>query len=455
MQVKEIKDNFIKVIQYSQGINEPKVDKLFDLWLENKQDIIEAFGGKYIYELPEKVSFELTQESKENRIDSFIDLCWSLGLEDLSIFLGEEKEGFFSNTCSSDYKNVVTKGSKLVKAFKHFVDNPKLLTDLQNQASQIIQENKIEGRLCFSVHPLDFLSISENGHNWRSCHALDGEYRAGNLSYMMDKSTVVCYLKSDEDVKLPHFPDEVPWNSKKWRVLLYLSNDWKMIFAGKQYPFSTPKGMDYIIDCFNRFNESNFNESHQWAEWTDTSIEKYKIGNNLFDFSHVFIPLNGGLIELDKLVVDEAYSCHFNDVLKSSTYKPVYTYLTVSSWRNNERYVINDINATRFNIGARTYCMHCGKIEAMEGGSGTMMCYDCERDYGISENDIFGFCPCCDGRIVIEDSFWVEDAYYCESCFNSDGERCPICGDYYFHNNMTYDEKEDQYYCKWCYNNNR
>ena len=28
----------------------------------------------------------------------------------------------------------------------------------------------------------DYLSLSENAFNWRSCHALDGEYRAGNLS---------------------------------------------------------------------------------------------------------------------------------------------------------------------------------------------------------------------------------------------------------------------------------
>ena len=73
------------------------------------------------------------------------------------------------------------------------------------------------------MHPLDYLSLSENTYNWRSCHSLDGEYRAGNLSYMMDKSTVICYLKSNDDVILSNFGPEVKWNSKKWRVLLYFS----------------------------------------------------------------------------------------------------------------------------------------------------------------------------------------------------------------------------------------
>ena len=42
----------------------------------------------------------------------------------------------------------------------------------------------MEGYLYLSIHPLDYLSISETNHGWRSCHALDGEYRNGNLSYL-------------------------------------------------------------------------------------------------------------------------------------------------------------------------------------------------------------------------------------------------------------------------------
>lgn len=125
---------------------------------------------------------------------------------------------------------------KLVKAFKYFEENPRSLEDIQNYASRIIQEDKIEGTLCFSVHPLDFLSVSENTYNWRSCHALDGEYRAGNLSYMVDRSTFICYLRGAENQKLPHFPEDVLWNSKKWRMLLYMEDKRRGLMAGRQYP---------------------------------------------------------------------------------------------------------------------------------------------------------------------------------------------------------------------------
>ena len=256
--IQEIKEKFDKVIVYSQsGIVEPQTDKLFDLWADAKRDIIEAFGGKYIYEFPEKVTFELTEDAKNDRIQNFINYLWDLGYDELGRFLDYQRDGFYKNGVVEEYKlsdtkgTIITKGTKLVKAFKYFIKNEAVLNELQSKASQIIQENKVEGTMCLSVHPLDYLSISENTYNWRSCHALDGEYRAGNLSYMMDSSTIVCYLKGDNEVKLPHFPDDVLWNSKKWRVLLYLSNDWKMIFAGKQYPFTTESGMQILLDKFN------------------------------------------------------------------------------------------------------------------------------------------------------------------------------------------------------------
>ena len=44
----KIKEDFDKVIQYSQGISEPKTDRLFDVWEECKKDFIELFGGQFL-----------------------------------------------------------------------------------------------------------------------------------------------------------------------------------------------------------------------------------------------------------------------------------------------------------------------------------------------------------------------------------------------------------------------
>ena len=222
-----IKQQVSAVLGYSQDIPEPQVDELIDTWQEAKRDFIELFNGELICEFPREVSFEIGPKEKMLRVQDFISLVRNTyGNDALADFIEMNKEGFFSNKVMNNYEHetiTIMQGMKLLKAFKFFEDDAVTLNKLQSAASMIIQENKIEGTLCLSVHPLDYLSSSENNHNWRSCHALDGEYRSGNLSYMQDKSTVVCYLRSDRMERLPNFPPEVPWNSKKWRVLLFFS----------------------------------------------------------------------------------------------------------------------------------------------------------------------------------------------------------------------------------------
>jgi hypothetical protein len=357
----------------------------------------------------------------------------------------------------------IKKGTKLIKAFKNFVDNPVTLRKIQDEASLLIQENVVTGKLCFSVHPLDYLSISENTYNWRSCHALDGEYRAGNLSYMMDSSTIVCYLKGEEEVQLPRFPKDVLWNNKKWRVLLYLSNDWKMIFAGKPYPFSTEAGMNILIDYFNHDPDDIYRKpkaklrhrykNAEWVNWTDYKIPIPYIEDIRFDMESRYVPLNGGLLSVDELVKDADGSKHFNDVLYSSSYDFVYTFIAETGWWGEKRYPINDYNSTRFNIGYHTHCLFCGSEETMESGAASMMCYDCEYKYGQAVNDMFGFCDCCGARVEVDSSFFVNDELYCADCYDKHAATCACCGSSYLREDMYYIEKDDIYECHWCHNN--
>ena len=216
MQYTAIQEQFNSVIEYSQGYSGVNTDELFEKWLDAKRDFIEVMGGKLIYEYPETVYFELGPKEKSLRVDDFISMVenrWDN--YDLSLFIEAQKEGFFSNQVVESYNyngQIIPKGMKLLKAFKFFESNTKVLNDIQSAASMIIQEDKVEGKLCLSVHPLDFLSSSENTHNWRSCHALDGDYRGGNLSYMVDKSTIMFYLISAKNEKLLIFLIVVPWN---------------------------------------------------------------------------------------------------------------------------------------------------------------------------------------------------------------------------------------------------
>ena len=465
MEMKTIKEDFDKVITYSQGIPEPKTDKLFKEWYQAKKDIIELFGGKYIYEYPEKISFELSEKGKKERIAFFIhDISSKWMNYSLAEFIEAQKEGFFDNLTVSDYEYLgvkIKKGSKLVRAFKYFEEDKRVLNDIQSEASRIIQENKIEGTLCFSVHPLDFLSVSENTYNWRSCHALDGEYRAGNLSYMMDKSTFICYLRSDRLEKLPRFPEDVPWNSKKWRVLLYLSEDWRMMFAGRQYPFETATGMNVVLDILRDNILVNDNLSHDyynkvlynWTDWNDKLIDKIEMTNGLLaEFDYPFIPVGDTLLSIADVVSDAPGSKHFNDVLDSSCYSPIYAFKYHRyPWLSEGGYSLTSTLSTKFIIGGNTYCLHCGEAEVMSRGSETMRCEKCELEYGTAENDTFCRCESCNDRIYADDAYVFEDEILCEHCYKTQTCECERCNERVWNENIRYYKPEGSYICKWCF----
>lgn len=96
----------------------------------------------------------------------------------------DNKGGFFDNRVLLPYPSFnIPLGSKLSKSFKRFINSQEIVRWAQDTASRYMQENKIEGYLYLSIHPLDFLTISENNENWWSCQSLDGDYRSGNLSY--------------------------------------------------------------------------------------------------------------------------------------------------------------------------------------------------------------------------------------------------------------------------------
>lgn len=459
----KIKEDFDKVIQHSQNIPDPKTDRLFDVWLECKRDFIELFGGKYIYEFPEKVSFDLGPKEKHNRVIRFAgQVASQWGYTNLADFIEKQEDGFFQNLTVEDYTawdgKVIRKGSKLVKSFRHFVkDNDRSLIDIQNEASRIIQEDKIEGTLCLSVHPLDFLSLSENTYNWRSCHSLDGEYRAGNLSYMMDKHTIICYLKGADNVNLQAFHPEVKWNSKKWRVLLYISEDWNMIFAGRQYPFESKTGMDIVLKdllpavkiCAK--DDSRY-QKYAWADWNNTLIEECKLTNGItVEFDTAYVPIGGELLPLNKVVVEGDGAKNYNDILYSSCYKPIYTFKYI-------RYLWDDDhggqpmtypNTTLFNIGGFTYCLWCGEEECLTGAD-TMMCEQCELEHGHSENELFTICDSCGRRIYTDDAYAVGDESWCQHCFDKFAHKCECCGEIVYEEQIHYHEGTQQYVCEYC-----
>lgn len=458
--IEEIKQQFSEVIEYTQGIKKIKIDDLFAAWEKNKKFFIEYFHGNLIYTYPEEQTFVMSDEDKESQFQSFKLLMFDDEYYEpnLSQFLESIScKEFFNNSTVKDYyyddNKKVPKGMKVIKAFKHFITNKERLRQVQDKASELIQQQEIKGYVHISVHPLDYLSLSENAHNWTSCHGLFGDCRAGNFSYMADASTAIVYIADKEHRKISNFPIE--WNSKKWRMLLHFSADRMMVFAGRPYPFSIQSAKEFInshllknLDISAISNTKkylrHFDVSHYcWSSWYNNIISKVSYKTNSEEetyLAHRYIPIGGELVRLDKCVHnitsgDEAL--HYNDILYSSVYSPEWIVLG-----NKYNYDLTDEETTYFEIGSEIKCLNCGK-EILDDASQVF----CDECYGKLE-----ICDLCNQTIELNKEVWLNNGatVVCKECYKNEIMTCEKCGLQIPKEYIYFDEEKEIFICEEC-----
>jgi hypothetical protein len=437
----EIKEQVAKVVTYSQGIKSPKVERHMEKWLNNKKYFINLFGDNLRWKAPKPVRFSLSEKEKDAKLFDLIEYIlgdyYSTATNDLCCFIENMRSCFYDNCTDHEYiygDKTIKKGTKIIKDFKYFITDAQLLSHLQDKASRLIQENELEGDLYLSVHPLDYLSSAETTHNWRSCHSLDGEHRSGNLSYMLDNSTVVCYVCDSKDTKLPHFPADVPWNSKKWRMLLHFSNDREMLFAGRQYPYAVSGVLETITQALE-----SIDLTHIFTPWYNKFMTRFPLTddvNNEEDVAYFeeytkYLPVGTGMVSLTDLITDHEDDLHFCDILYSTCYTPSYCYRNYSSrpwYRVPKRTGETALNYTKFEIGAVVPCLDCGNDVITS--SEAFCCDDCRESYIMR-------CDHC-GDIIDGDTYDCvvhgTGMVLCEYCYNHALVECEECGEYYFEN---------------------
>lgn len=386
----ELKEQVTNVIAYSQEYDPadlPHVGKLIDQWWINKSRFFSILGKKLIWEGP-LVDIDYTDEVKTVMFDQFIqDSCNYLSdeeccsIEDIDrweSWLRSNVAGFFDNIVmhvSPDYDCDMKIGMKLVKSFKFFPFSTEAVRHIQDMASQIIQKNRITGQFCISIHPLDYLTISENNSNWRSCHALNGEYRSGNLSYMLDPSTIVCYIKSPNDVQLKNLPDGLLWNNKKWRVLFHVHPKNHIIYINRQYPFSCDTLINELLHMPPIW--SKIFEGIKPRYYRNTGFRKVETkGGESYNLEQNYFILKNFVVDPMELCSGDKNSMQYNDFIFSPHYTPQYALgEKMYSYYGTKESVVRDFKVP---IGVAIPCPCCG--ENIVSDSCCMICEDCQSN---------------------------------------------------------------------------
>ena len=257
---------------------------------------------------------------------------------------------------------------------------------------------------------------------------------------MCDNTTIICYLRDDKEYKLPHFPDDVLWNSKKWRCLIQSKYAGKRLyysFFGRQYPFTTEGSYSvvrenlltkianyYSIDTYTAV----MNDCVHSFACSDGTEYYYPKGDNL-----VFPNM---IINKETLIQKVPGSKHYDDLLHSSCYIP--HYIVHKHYSLDPRHPLQ--------IGAPVYCVKCGKYEVVDAEN--LLCENCLDE--LNQDTCQVVCDNCGTHYNDEDSMWVNGLRICPNCVENYTFECPVCGYTYMTHNQRYDEQNNRFVCPHC-----
>lgn len=408
-----IQEQVEQILKYSQ-------DYPFDLdatnlicqWREAKKPFISLFGDTMI-RTKEKVKVQLTEEQQSRRFRDFMEALSDNDIltDELESFLYINKEGFFENKVILPFpsKNIQT-GARISKSLRKFIADEETIRWTQDTASKFIQESKIEGYLYLSVDPRDFLTLSENNENWWSCHSLDGDYRAGNLSYMVDKTTIVAYLANNRKEHLKCLPEGMEWKSKKWRMLLHTDLE-KVIYCNRNYPFYSEALETIAYKMLSNFIPGNFVSPSIFGLTKERELflhNQLTIGGRVFD-------------TID--IIDESNYLGYCDIIHSRLYSPRIAVKAKRILKMPLRYDSKQEEEEEFKdvfgikIGEKPVCPDCGKGHLERHNS--FLCTECIANRDADE-DFYFACGSCGRRLYGEnDIYYYKEECLCKACYKT------------------------------------
>ena len=401
-----------KILSYSQSIDISDLDLEYHInrWWNNKQRFYHWFGDKLVLKIATNVNI-FPDSSRDARFQEFYDEVHAfLKVYDKETvnpafytFLTANALGLFDNTVVVSTHPNVTTNSKLTKAFKHFIYEKEPLRYVQDLASRYIQEKKLTGNLYISIDPADFLLMSDTNANWDSCHSLDGEYRAGNLSYMLDYVTFIAYFANEEKENLRACPGDLTHYNKKWRMLVHAHPDMNIVYYNRQYPFfsDTLLGMihSYMTGLCQELDfQINFNGFR--------NIQNKHLTKNL-NYNHILVNQN----IINTIDIINSPDLLYSDLMTSNKYTPIFAIKREFEYKYMSH---ENIEQKLFmNIGADYPCI-CKGCTSFVQDSETFMCKHHEKKYPGK----YKICTICGSRIYDEDGYFEnKDGIFCEECY--------------------------------------
>ena len=245
--------------------------------------------------------------------------------------------------------------------------------------SMVLNQAKLKGKLCLSIHPLDYATASDNESGWSSCMSWreGGAYRFGTVE-MMTSSYVICAYLASDSVEMDI--GEGKWPSKKWRAWVIVTPDF--IVVNRNYPYDNEDLMracvDWVKEMAGEYYHVKYGETHNnWNQNEFFEVDMNYMYNDLGD-GHVGCYAEGA----------DTGNCGY------------------------------------INISGPAICMWCGETvdyNSDDDAACTLTCQECSGRVR---------CACCGTTINHGYEMWgPDDEPYCECCYQDRFSTCDCCND--------------------------
>lgn len=273
--------------------------------------------------------------------------------------------------------------------------------------SQKLNNKSLNGTLCLSIHPLDFMTMSDNDCDWGSCMSWQdkGCYRSGTVECMNSPIVLVAYLKSENgDMTIPGGT----WNNKKWRSLFIVHD--KVITSIKGYPYRSDDlneiVLNWLLELVSADERKDYGNIIKY-DYCNPGIKPEEYGENDEPLFNIMFE-TGGHMYND--FGSEVHMGLFKDDI------PAYA---------GRRWISEKL---RIDYSGAAVCMHCGAVNDMPEDETELMCTDCSYE---------AICECCGCHLPRNEYFVVDGRTLCCDCYYEHAIFDPLTNERHYEYDMS------------------
>ena len=291
----------------------------------------------------------------------------------------------------------VSKGMRPMKIISKLAQkygcDEKILEEFRIWHSQILNNKHMDGELCLSIHPLDYMTMSDNDNDWQSCMNWmnHGDYRCGTVECMNSPYILIAYLHNPKHLMSLSKVNNNKWNSKHWRELFIINPE--MINEIKGYCFQDENLTNTVLMWIKELASKNLG----WT-YDDDEINIQET-----------IPFKDS--DLSFRIYTDGYM--YNDIGTLDKHRARINREKIGKYENITHWYVPSEDKWHYMLeipyGGKSTCMWCGQEINGTDREESVLCDSC--DMGIC-------CAYCGDYISKRNCFYIDDFDnpICENC---------------------------------------